>query len=576
MHTLQKAKQQVLQDLKRAIGGGFVPHVADLSAPPEAKMGDVAFACFSLAKKMKKNPAELAQEIAAKIGGRGYVSSIRAVGSYVNFTFGNEALGKDVLKEIVTLGDTYGTSSIGTGKRVMIEYANLNTHKDVHIGHLRNLFVGQMTVNVFRANGYDVIPTAYINDLGAHVAKSVWAIMTLHGDTSVGAGLVPALPKEKQIPFLRDVYIEATRYIEDHPNAKEQVAQVFKHLEDQKGEEVAVWKKTRTWSIDYLKKVYKELNIGIEEWYFESALIKKTKKEIETLIKKNIVTQSEGAWIVDLRDQKLGVNLLVKSDGTLLYNAKDIGLALKKEEDYHALRSIYVVDARQSHAMQQLFATLKLMGFEKELTHLSYDFVTLKDGAMSSRKGNDIRYEEFRDQMMTRATAETKKRHEDWKPKQIDATARAITNAAMRFSMLKQDMEKPIVFDLEESLVFEGYTGPYVLYTLARIESLLKKAGKREASRVGEHLKTPLEHDLLILLAQYPDVVFDSVQTLELSRIAQYLFDLSQTFASFYADAPILKAEPEVTHARLALAESVARVLKNGLRLMGIEPVDEM
>ncbi|OGL97111.1 arginine--tRNA ligase [Candidatus Uhrbacteria bacterium RIFOXYB2_FULL_45_11] len=568
MHTLQKAKQQILQDLKRAIGGGFVPHLADLSAPPDAKMGDVAFACFSLAKNLKKNPAELAQEIAAKTGAHGYVSVIRAAGPYVNFTFGNEALGKDVLKEVVEQGDVYGTSETGSGKRVMIEYANLNTHKDVHIGHLRNLFVGQMTVNVFRANGYHVIPTAYINDLGAHVAKSVWAIMTLHADEEVA--------KEKRIPFLRDVYIEATRHLEDHPNAKEQVAEVFRHLEDQKGDEVAVWKKTRTWSIDYLKKVYKELNIGIEEWYFESALIKKTKKEIEKLIKKGIVTQSEGAWIVDLRDQNLGVNLFVKSDGTLLYNAKDIGLALKKEEDYHALRSIYVVDARQSHAMQQLFATLKLMGFEKELTHLSYDFVTLKDGAMSSRKGNDIRFEEFRDQMIARATTETKKRHEDWKPKQIDATARAITSAAMRFSMLKQDMEKPIVFDLEESLVFEGYTGPYVLYTLARIESLLKKAGKRDAGPVSEYLKTPLEHDLLMRIAEYPDVVFDCVQTLELSRIAQYLFDLSQTFASFYADAPILKAEPEVMHARLALAESVARVLKNGLRLMGIEPVEEM
>jgi arginyl-tRNA synthetase len=216
------------------------------------------------------------------------------------------------------------------------------------------------------------------------------------------------------------------------------------------------------------------------------------------------------------------------------------------------------------------------MGFEKELTHLSYDFVTLKDGAMSSRKGNDIRFEELRDQMIERATTETHKRHEDWKPRQIQEAALAITGAAMRFSMLKQDMEKPIVFDFEESLVFEGYTGPYVLYTLARIESLLKKAPKRPAGSVAAYLKTPLEHQLLLLISQYPDVVFDSVQTLELSRIAQYLFDLSQTFASFYADAPILKAEPEVMHARLALAESVACVLKNGLRLMGIEPVDEM
>ena len=568
MSTLQKAKQQILRELKQAVGSGFVPHLDELSIPPDAKMGDIAFGCFQLAKKQKANPNEIAHEIAAKIGPKGYISHIRAVGPYVNFTFATSVLGKDILKEVFIEKEKYGMSEIGKGKRVMVEYANLNTHKDVHIGHLRNLFVGQMTVNVLRANGYDVIPTAYINDLGAHVAKSVWAIMTLHANEET--------PKEKRIPFLRDVYIEATRYMEDHPNAKEQVAEVFRHLEDQTGAEVAVWKKTRTWSIDYLKKVYKELNIGIEEWYFESNLIRKTKTEIEKLIKKGIVVQSEGAWIVDLRDQDLGVNLFVKSDGTLLYNAKDIGLALKKEEDYHAQRSIYVVDARQSHAMKQLFATLKLMGFEKELTHLSYDFVTLKDGAMSSRKGNDIRYEEFRDQMTAEAAAETKSRHPDWNEKELQTVSRAIATSAMRFGMLKQDMEKPIVFDLEESLVFEGYTGPYLLYTLARIESLLKKAAKTKKVFSADHLKTPVEHSLLLKIAEYSDTVFSVSQTLELSRLSQYLFDLAQTFAAFYSEVPVLKAEPNVVAERLALVSSVGQVLRNGFALMGIEPVDEM
>jgi len=568
MYALQKAKQQILQDLKRTIGGGYVPHLADLSIPPDEKMGDVAFACFQLAKKLKKNPAELAFELAAKMAAKDFVSAVKAVGPYVNFTYKDEVLGREVLKEISEQKEEYGMSEVGEGKRIMIEYANLNTHKDVHIGHLRNLFIGQMTVNLFRASGYEVIPTAYINDLGAHVAKSVWAMMTLHPDEEV--------EKAKRITFLRDVYIEANAYVEEHPSAKEQIASVFRHLEEQKGKEVALWKKTRTWSLDYLKQVYKELDIGIEEWYFESTLIKRTKKEIEKLIEQKIVIASEGAWIVDLRDQDLGVNLFVKSDGTLLYNAKDIALALLKEEEYHPNRSIYVVDARQSHALKQLFATLKLMGFEKELVHLSYDFVTLKDGAMSSRKGNDIRYEEFRDQMIDRAKEETKTRHPDWKEKEVEKTARAIAFAAMRFSMLKQDVEKPIVFDLNESLVFEGYTGPYVLYTLARIESLLKKAPKRSSGSVSIHLKTPSEHALIVLLATYPEVLFDTVQSLDLSRMTQYVFTLAQSFATFYADVPILKADPDVMHARLVLAESVSRVIKNGLELMGIETIEKM
>ncbi len=568
MYVIQKIKQQVLRDLKLAIGGGYVPSMNDLSEPPDVKMGDIAFPCFELAKKMKKNPSEIALEIAAKIGPKGYVSHIKAAGPYVNFTCNTEQFGKDILKEVQSLKDDYGKSDVGKNKRVMVEYANLNTHKDVHIGHLRNLFVGQMTVNVLRANGFDVIPTAYINDLGAHVAKSVWGIMTLHANETV--------PKENRIPFLRDVYVEATRYVEEHPKAKEDISLVFQHLEDQTGPEVAVWKKTRQWSIDYLEQVYDELSIGIEEWYFESKLIDKTRKEIDKLIKKGIVVESEGAWIVDLRDQDLGVNLFVKSDGTLLYNAKDIALAQQKEKDHHPMRSIYVIDNRQSHAMQQLFATLKLMGFEKELTHLSYDFVTLKDGAMASRKGNDIRYELLRNKMVERAAHETKARHPDWTEKQISSTARSIAFAAMRFGMLKQDVEKKIVFDLEESLVFEGFTGPYLLYTLARIKSLLKKAPKRKKTIGVKQLKTPVEHQLLLTIAEFPEVLFEVSQTLQLSHLAQYLFDLAQKFSFFYSEVPVLKADEEVMLERLILVEATAHVLHNGLKLMGIEPVAEM
>jgi len=568
MYTWQKAKQQVLQELKRAVGSGFVPQADELTKPPDEKMGDVAFPCFDLAKKLKRNPAEIAQEIAAKIGPKEFVSHVKAVGPYVNFTFDTGVLGGSVIHEVLRQRGSYGTTHTGKDKRIMVEYANLNTHKDVHIGHLRNLFVGQMTVNVLRANGYDVIPTAYINDLGAHVAKSVWAIQTFHAKEKIA-------PDDRMV-FLRNVYIEATNYLETHPNEKEQVVGVFRHLEDQTGAEVKLWKKTRAWSMDFLKRVYDELEIGIEEWYFESQLIKRTKKEIEKLIKKGIVIQSDGAWIVDLQDQKLGVNLFVKSDGTLLYNAKDIALALKKESDHHPLRSIYVVDARQAHAMQQLFATLKKMGFKKELTHLSYDFVTLKDGAMASRKGNDIRYETFKEQMIARAEEETKKRHPDWKPKHIRETAQAIAFSAMRFGMLKQDVEKTIVFDLEESLVFEGFTGPYVLYTFARIQSLLQKGSFKKSSLTEYHLKTEQEHALVCLLAKYPQVVFDVSQSLALSHLAQYLFELAKAFASFYADVPILKADKKLQEERLVLSSAVAQVIKNGLEIMGIHTVKEM
>jgi arginyl-tRNA synthetase len=567
MYVLQQAKQQVLNELKQSVKG-LSPTHTDLATPPDSSMGDIAFPCFSLAKQLKQAPDEIAREIAAKIGPKGFIAEVKAVGPYVNFIFSNHEFGSQVLDEIHELGKRYGTSTVGEEKRVMVEYANLNSHKDIHIGHLRNLFVGQMAVDILKANGYDVIPVAYINDLGAHVAKSVWAMKTYHEGEEV--------LKKDRIKFLRDVYVEANTKLTEDPSLKQAVSEVFLELENQRGEDIVRWRETRSWSLDYLREVYDELGLTIEHWYFESELITKTKKILEQLIEDGIVVESEGAWIVDLRDEDLGVNLLIKSDGTLLYNAKDLGLAMKKEEDYHPIRSIYVVDMRQSHALKQLFATLKRMGFDHELTHLAYDFVTLADGAMAARKGNIIRYEEFRDEMIKRASIETSERHKDWSEKKITSVAQSVAFASMRFGILKQDLDKSLVFDFEKAMSFEGHTGPYLLYTYARIQSLLNKAKKIKLNFSASKLNEPSAHELIILLSSYPEVLFSIGQTLQLSRLPQYLFDLAKTFSEFYNTVPIATAEPEIAAQRLALSKMVQQVLGNGMKLMGMTPVDEM
>ncbi len=568
MYTIQKAKTEFLQAIKQAAPSGFSPAMEDLETPPDQKMGDLAFPCFHLAKSLKRNPAEIATELAAKIGPKGFIGEVKAVGPYVNVTFDTKTFGLAVYEEMKELGDEYGTSDVGADKRLMVEFANLNSHKDVHIGHLRNLFVGQAAVNLLKATGYDVVPVAYINDLGLHVAKSVWCMKTYHENEEV--------KPENQIAFLRDVYVEANSILEQQPALSAQVTEVFRHLEDGRGSEVALWKETRGWSIDYLKVVYDELNLTIDQWYFESDVITKTKKLIEELIKKGIVKESEGAWIVDLKDQNLGVNLLIKTDGTLLYNAKDLGLAMKKEYDYHPTRSIYVVDERQSHALRQLFATLKLMGFERELQHLSYEFVTLEGGAMAARKGNVIRYEELRDELLEEARRETRIRHEDWTAKKIEKVGQAVAFAAMRFAMLKQDTGKKIVFNLKDAISFEGFTGPYLLYTYARIRSLIKKAGRKKPKACTTTLNHCIEHRLILLLSTYPEVVFDTAQKLEPAVLSQYLFDLAKTFAEFYASVRVLEQTGVALAERLALVGAVGGVLAHGLELLGIQTVDEM
>lgn len=565
MPALQTAKQQILKELKKAVGREFSPSLADLSFPPDPKMGDIAFACFGLAKALKKNPADLAHELAAKIGPKLLIKKIEAAGPYVNFTLDDAKFGVEVFAHLHPEGDLKHPLPVGEKAKVMVEFAQPNTHKEIHVGHLRNFFLGQAIVNVLKANGFQVIPTSYINDLGMHVATVLWQ----DGEES------HETPPHDKIAYLGEMYAKATRRMEEDPTRKTQVAAIFQDLENRKGSYLKRWKETRKWSLKYIEGVFKELGLTIDQWYYESDLVDETRRLIEGMIKKGIVRHSEGAWIVDLSEEKLGVNLLLKSDKTLLYNAKDLALALRKEKDHHPRRSLYVIDARQSLAMKQLFATLARTGFKKELAHLSYEFVTLKDGAMASRRGNIIRYELFRDAMVDLAQKETAARHKDWSERKITKTARAIAGAAMRYGMVKQDAEKKIVFDMQEAMSFDGNTGPYLLYSLARIRSLLRKA-KMRSVRTFTHQPEPVEHRLLLQIARYSDIVFAAGQKLQVAPLAQYLFDLSKMFAEFYEQVPVLKAPKEVAAERLALAGAVGQILESGLALLGIESVEEM
>ncbi|MBU0646521.1 arginine--tRNA ligase [Patescibacteria group bacterium] len=568
MYVWEQAQKQISQELKKHLGQKFAVSASDLLTPPNPKMGHLAFVCFAAAKSLKRNPQELAAELVLKIKTEGLIQAVEAQGPYLNFFLDLQNFGAAVLSEILKEGKQYGRNATGQKKKVMVEYANPNTHKDVHVGHLRNFVVGQVAVNLLNENGYQTIPVSYINDLGANVAACLWGIKNL------SKGKEPK--KQDQMQFLSRMYVKATAQMQADPKVKEAVSKIHLELEEQKGEYLNLWKKTHKWSEDYLKSVFADFNLPIQKYYWESDLIADTKKAVQELLKKKIAKKSQGAIIVDLEKQNLGVDLLVKSDGALLYNAKDIALAVKKKKDYQAEQSIYVIDARQSLAMKQLFAVLAKMKFKQDLRHLAYDFVTLPEGAMSSRKGTVIRYEDFRDEVTALARKETKKRHKGWSAKKLDQTARSIALAAIRFSMLKQDLNKVIVFDPQEALAFDGYSGPYLLYTYARINSILKKAGQASGQPKGDDLQETVERELVMLLAQYPSVVREAGETLQLSQLVHYAFDLSKKFAEYYERVPVAQAEPEVRATRLATVKSVQQVLANVLTLLSIEPVKEM
>ncbi len=567
MYALQQAKKEALTSLKKHIGKGFTLTVDMLSEPPKPEYGDLSFPCFQLAKGMGRNPAEIASELAAKIGPTKLIARIHALGPYVNFVCNADVLATEVIKDITAQKGRYGKGNTGKGKRVMVEYANLNTHKEVHVGHLRNLALGQATVEIMRANGYDVTPVAYINDLGNNVARCLWGITTLYPDVN---------PEGDYLNFLGRVYTEATAALDADESKKAEVSEIQRQLENMEGPHVALWKKTQKWSMDNLKEVYGEFGLELEHTYVEHELIDDTHAIVKSLLTSGIAKMSEGAAIVDLESEGLGVNLLRKTDGTLLYNAKDLALAYKKEADYHVDRSIYVVDIRQALALKQLMATLKKMDFSREIVHLPYEFVTLPEGAMSSRKGNIIRWSDMRDAMSDKLRVAIKERHADWKEKQVEKTVRALLLASIKFGMLKQDPDRVITFSMEDAMATDGYTGPYIMYTVARISSILRKATMKPAKTFTK-VRHEGERELVNKLAKYPEIVLQAGLHLKPSLIAQYAFELSQAYARYYEAVRILdESNTEASMERLALCAAIKQVLTNALGLLGIATIEEM
>lgn len=565
MTTLEKAKTQILDMLRAAMPDAGDFDFGMLEKPPQPDMGDVAFPCFTFAKTFKKAPQAIAIELVEKLEPSGLVGKIEAAGPYVNFHFDRKAFATAVLHEVLSATESFGSAGSKEQGRVMVEYAQPNTHKDLHVGHLRNICLGLSVVRIMDAAGKDVIPVSYIGDTGADVAKCLWGYRTFHADDSI---------PENKAKFLGEMYVEASRKLDEDESLKEGVAEVQQLLESGDEMLVGLWKETRQWSLDRFDEVFEELGATFEKVYYESEVLDDGKRVVEDLLARGIAKKSQGAVIMDLEEYDLGVLVILKSDGTGLYSTEDLALATRKYADYDVVSSVHVVDARQSLYFKQIFKTFELMGFDKELVHLAYEFVTLKDGAMSSRKGNVLSYEHFKDELLHRTEAETRKRHEDWEDTKIRETAWTIAEGAMKFGMLRQDPDRKIVFDITDALSFEGFTGPYVQYAHARLSSILAKAGEEAAKTEGSDDED--EYAALRLLAELPEKVRESALQYKPSILAQYAFELAQACSQFYRDVHVLKAEGEVKSRRLAIAESLRIGLRRSLYLLGISAPEEM
>lgn len=544
----------------------------DIVMPPEENFGDFALPCFIFAKTLKKDPLVTAKVLANKISRELVSRIIKRVeprGAYLNFFVASKVFSERALEEIQRYKDDYGKHlKKQSEKTLMFEFSQPNTHKEFHVGHLRGTILGQALVNLYKNAGFKIIPVNYLGDVGAHIAKILWALTKFHKNEK---------PKGDAGKYLGKIYAETVKKLEENPKLKNEVSQVQQKLESGDKGLVALWKKTRKWSLDEFNAIYKELGIKFKQNYFESEMEKPGKGLVKELLKKGIAKKSEGAIIADLKKYNLDILVILKTDQTSLYATKDLALAKKKARDYKFGKSIIQTDVRQSLYFKQLFKMLELMGFKTGLSHLIYEMVTLPEGTMSSRSGNIVSYDELKNKLLEHAKKETKKRHQNWTAQKINKTAQALTLAVIKFEMVKQDPNKIITFNIKKALSFDGFTAPYLLYTIARINSILKKEGEISKKVNIELLNKPEEITLIKTLAKYPDKTKESLEQRNPAILVHYLYNLAKTFTSFYHAHKVLGAEKkELKQARLLLITSVKQILENGLAVLGIEPVKEM
>jgi arginyl-tRNA synthetase len=565
-------------------------NVSDLFAllekPPQDNMGDFAFPCFKFAKALKIAPPKIASSLAESLkqDQSGWISKAETVNAFCNIYVNQNKMAAATIPNVIS-GNAFvdPIAPKNSRDRVMIEYSQPNTHKEFHIGHLRNVCLGSSLVKLFKYCGYHVTAVNYFGDEGAHIAKCLWMMKKM--------GTRPK-PTEDKGAWLGEVYVAATKALEtaselERADIDKQISAVLTGIESKKGEWFELWIETRQWSLDAYKDIYNWVGAEFDRDFFESEVSKESQTIVDEYLKKGIFKEDQGAVGADLSEYKLGFMLARKRDGNTLYATKDLALARTKFDAFKIDRSIYVVANEQNHHFRQVFKTLELMGFPQasKCFHLSYGMVVRPEGKMGSRLGNTVPFMTLKDSILAELNLILAKYKGVWPDDEIQETAKRLCVGALKYGMLHADPAREIVFDIKDWLSFEGNTGPYLMYSYARTMSIVRKAeesghkpfSSAEAASAKFTLTQASEHELLRSIYDFNSVVQDAAEQCRPSHLCTHLFYMCKAFNRFYSDVPVLKADSEeIIRMRLSLILSFALTLKHGLALVGITPPERM
>ena len=536
-----------------------------LEQPKSSELGDIAFPAFSLAKTERKAPQIIAADIAEKID-TAHFDKVVATGPYVNFFLSKAEISGQVIKEVIKDGADYGQQNEGNGKNVTIDLSSPNIAKPFSVGHLRSTVIGDSLSNIFRKIGYNTIKINHLGDWGKQFGLLMVAYKKWGSQEAVEANPIDELLK---------LYVRINAEIENDPALDEEGRLWFKKLEDGDPEATELWQWFRDESLTEFNRIYELLGVEFDSLNGEAFYNDKMDEGIQILEEKGLLQESKGASIVDLEDFNLPPAMIKKSDGATLYITRDIATAIYRARTYNFVKNVYVVGQEQANHFRQLKAVLKKMGFDwsDDMIHVDFGLVTKNRQKLSTRKGNIILLEPTLLEAISRAKSQIEAKNPDLENK--EAVARAVGVGAVKFYDLKTDRRNGYDFDLEAMVSFEGETGPYIQYAYARIQSILRKANFQPDAEATYSLNDPESWEIIKLLQDFGRVVKRAADNYEPSLIAKYAISLAQAFNKYYAHTRILDESPE-RDSRLALSYSTAVVLKEALRLLGVEAPEKM
>ncbi|NCN51899.1 arginine--tRNA ligase [archaeon] len=561
---------EILNDLIKKAGFKVKTDFSNaVEIPKEYSNGDFAFPCFILSKELGIPPHHIAIRLREQMKELpNDFEEIQSAGPYLNFFVNRKNLAANLILEIEKEKENYGKLEKNE-KTVMIEFPSPNTNKPLHLGHLRNMAIGESVSRIYEFMGNKVIRSNLNNDRGTHICKSMLAYKKW------GKNETPEKKKIKPDHFVGDFYVKFNQKVKTNPELELEAQGMLKAWEEGDKETIELSKKMNSWALEGFEETYKKFGIKLDKEYFESKIYKEGKDIILEGLKKKVFKKTEdGAIIIDLTKEGLGEKVLLRSDGTSIYITQDIYLAKKKFEDFKLDESIYVTGNEQEYHFNVLFNILEKLKIanKEKLKHLSYGMVNLPEGRMKSREGTVVDADDLIDELQKLIREDLKKRTK-LKKFELDERSLIIALSALKYLLLKVDIRKNMVFNPNESISFEGDTGPYMEYSFARASSILRKVEKIPEATIPEKLEEK-EIDLILKLNEFRDIVYSAYREVNPSLIANYSYKLAQTFNEFYHSCPVIGSDSEGF--RLHLIESFRQILKNSLYLIGIDTVEEM